>query len=340
MPRERSDRWDKLDAPLLAARQHGAIKGSQLGLSRTTISRWVDEGRLYRKYRGVYAYGHPHLAREGRWMAAVLAAGDGAALAGMSVAFVWELTRHEPREIEVLAPKRRQVPGVRVRECRNLDPRDVTVWNGIPVTTVARMLVDLTDDQPADVAREPDPRGCLPRPFQPRSDARLHGPRQRPPQPRRPRSRAAHARCGQRRHSLPARAALSPARSRGRTSPNRCSTRSSTASRSMPTGPACASRSTDRTTSAPARRSTTASATPRYAPPATPSCASAKRTSTNARRGSWHDSRFRRRARDAPCSRSRRAARRTAAGSPARRPWYPYRRAGCRRTAGGRPSRP
>ncbi len=151
MPRERSDRWNKLDAPLLAARQHGAIKGSQLGLSRATISRWVDEGRLYRKYRGVYAYGHPHLAREGRWMAAVLAAGDGAALTGMIVALVWELTRQEPREIEVLAPKRRHVPGVRVRECRNLDPRDMTEWRGIPVTTVARMLVDLTDDEPADV---------------------------------------------------------------------------------------------------------------------------------------------------------------------------------------------
>jgi hypothetical protein len=46
----------------------------------------------------------------------------------------------------VVSPKRRQIEGVRVHHCRNLDPRDVTVFRGIPVTTVARTLVDLTDD--------------------------------------------------------------------------------------------------------------------------------------------------------------------------------------------------
>ena len=45
------------------------------------------------------------------------------------------------------------------------------------------------------------------------------------------------------------------------------------------------------------------------------------------------------RARGAPCSRSRRAARRTAAGSRARRPSCRSPTGGCRRTAGGRPSR-
>jgi hypothetical protein len=66
----------------VAARQHGAIKSSQLGLSSATIARWVDAGRLYPRYRGVYAYGHPQLSREGEWMAGVLAGGAGAALAG------------------------------------------------------------------------------------------------------------------------------------------------------------------------------------------------------------------------------------------------------------------
>jgi very-short-patch-repair endonuclease len=45
----------------------------------------------------------------------------------------------------VLAPRKRNLPGVRVRAHRSLDPRDVTVRDGIPVTTVPRTLVDLSD---------------------------------------------------------------------------------------------------------------------------------------------------------------------------------------------------
>src|SRR3954453_21656453 len=48
---------------------------------------------------------------------------------------------------------------------------------------------------------------------------------------------------------------------------------------------------------------------------------------------------FRPRGRAAWCSRSPHAARRTGAGSPGPPPWCRCRRAGCRRTAGGRPSR-
>ncbi len=34
---------------------------------------------------------------------------------------------------------------MQVHRCKNLDPRDVTVRNGIPVTTVARTIVDLAE---------------------------------------------------------------------------------------------------------------------------------------------------------------------------------------------------
>jgi hypothetical protein len=67
-------------------------------------------------------------------------------LAGLSSAVLHEITRWREREIEVIVPKQRRAQaGFRIRTCRNLDPRDVTVVNGIPVTTVARTLVDLTD---------------------------------------------------------------------------------------------------------------------------------------------------------------------------------------------------
>jgi very-short-patch-repair endonuclease len=91
------------------------------------------------------------LSREGEWLAAVLAAGDGAGLASLSAAFLHQLTRFEPPQIHVITPKRRRRQhGFVLHTCRNLDPRDITRFNGIPVTTVARTLVDLTDAQTPD----------------------------------------------------------------------------------------------------------------------------------------------------------------------------------------------
>ena len=79
-------------------------------------------------------------------MAAVLAAGKGAALAGMSAAALWRISRWTPDEIHVIAPgNHRPRRDFRLQTCRNLDKRDVTSQYGIPATSVARTLVDLTE---------------------------------------------------------------------------------------------------------------------------------------------------------------------------------------------------
>ena len=58
----------------------------------------------------------------------------------------WEVWGGPTRITEVLAPRGRRPKGpVLVLTYRRLDPADVTVHKGIPVTTVARTLVDLTD---------------------------------------------------------------------------------------------------------------------------------------------------------------------------------------------------
>jgi hypothetical protein len=142
----------------VAAGQHGVVRTQQTGLDSAALNRAVRAGALYRKYRGVYAVGHPHLSREGEWLAAVFAAGDGAALASFSAAVLWEITRFKETEIIVVSPRRhRPQPGFRVIT-RRLDPRDVLTHNGIPVTTVARTLIDLADhlapDQLAFVIHE------------------------------------------------------------------------------------------------------------------------------------------------------------------------------------------
>jgi very-short-patch-repair endonuclease len=128
----------------LAECQHGVVAARQLlalGLARGAIDRRVQAGELHVWYRGVYAVGHRVLTREGRWMAAVLAAGPGAVLSHRSAAALWEIRRSARPRIEVTAPRRSR-HGIQVHQAR-LAPDEVTVHNGIPVTTPARTLVDL-----------------------------------------------------------------------------------------------------------------------------------------------------------------------------------------------------
>ena len=78
----------------IASRQHGVISSTQLiaaGLTTSAIGRWVSAGRLHRIHRGVYAVGHTALTHRGRWMAAVLACGEGAALSHTDAAYLLDL---------------------------------------------------------------------------------------------------------------------------------------------------------------------------------------------------------------------------------------------------------
>ena len=133
----------------LARRQHGVVALEQLvalGLSARAVQQRAARGRLHRLHRGVYAVGHTALAREGRWLAAVLACGEGAALSHRSGGALHSLRQSSHVRIEVTAPRGRKGPSaVDVHRSRNLPPHHVTTVDGIPVTTPARTLVDLAD---------------------------------------------------------------------------------------------------------------------------------------------------------------------------------------------------
>ncbi|MDA0162350.1 DUF559 domain-containing protein [Solirubrobacter ginsenosidimutans] len=136
----------------LAGGQHGLVTKAQIvaaGLSTSALSDRVKPGVLHRHHRGVYSVGHAALSREGEMFAAVLAARDGAALGHDSVAELFELQRGPSPEIHVVVPKRRTVPGVRVHRA-TLHPLDLIVYRGIPMTNVARTLVDLSETWTAD----------------------------------------------------------------------------------------------------------------------------------------------------------------------------------------------
>jgi len=130
----------------LAARQHGVLTANQLGMSSSSITKRVRSGTLHRVHHGVYALGHDRLSQNGEFMAAVLAAGKGAALCGLSAAVYWKAWRRKVDEIHVLVPRaHRPHPGFVVHTTRRIYPSDVIEHDGIPVTTMARTLVDLTD---------------------------------------------------------------------------------------------------------------------------------------------------------------------------------------------------
>jgi very-short-patch-repair endonuclease len=137
----------------LAGRQHGVVgrkQLDQLGVGKGAIERRLGRGRLHRVHRGVYSVGHPLLTREGRYMAAVLACGDGAVLSHLSAAVLWRILRKERRRVHVTVPGsggRARRNGIVVHRAA-LGEREVTKVAGIPVTTPGRTVVDLADTEP------------------------------------------------------------------------------------------------------------------------------------------------------------------------------------------------
>jgi very-short-patch-repair endonuclease len=132
----------------LAGRQHGVVTVAQLlglGVTRRMIETRLGAGRLHRIHRGVYAVGHSQLTLDGRWMAAVLACGEGAVLSHRSAAAVWGIRESAATRIDVSSPRRagRSRSGIAVHRATTLKPADVTEVHSIPCTTVARTIVDL-----------------------------------------------------------------------------------------------------------------------------------------------------------------------------------------------------
>ena len=142
----------------LAAAQFGVVTSQQLGdlgFSSSAISRMVASGRLIRLYRGVYAVGHSRLVPRGRWLAAVLACGDEAALSHREGAAISEVRRSERSRVDVTTPNRsrRGQRGIQLHCVRQRHSDEVTEIDGIRVTTIARTLLDLCDVIRADQVR-------------------------------------------------------------------------------------------------------------------------------------------------------------------------------------------
>jgi very-short-patch-repair endonuclease len=133
------------------------------GLGRRGASERAAKGQLHRIYRGVYAVGHRGLSLHGRFMAAVLACGEGAVLSYGSAAVLWDLLKPLDGPIHVSTPStsgRSRRRGIHLHRAPSLaepspSPSSLPIRGGrrgrlltthrhnIPVTTTPRTIEDL-----------------------------------------------------------------------------------------------------------------------------------------------------------------------------------------------------
>ena len=166
----KSDTHDSRIAKI-AAQQHGVITAKQLataGLGRSAISERTTSGRLHRVHQGVYAVGHRASNHHARFMAAVLACGEGAVLSHTSAAILWKLLYPIEGPVHVSIPTtfgRKRRRGIHLHRCPSLhteppaepspSPSSLPTRGGrgrrllathrdrIPVTTIQRTIEDL-----------------------------------------------------------------------------------------------------------------------------------------------------------------------------------------------------
>ena len=150
MPRSR---FDELVA--LAEDQDGLLTADQArkaGFTNSVLARLVQRGRIERTARGVYRVPYIPPGRFSQHREAVLWAkanrgpGD-VALSHATALVVYGISDANPQLIHLTVPRsarlRRQKPKGVVVHRQDLSPEEITVEEGIPLTTISRTVADL-----------------------------------------------------------------------------------------------------------------------------------------------------------------------------------------------------
>jgi hypothetical protein len=138
-----------MQVAVLMAGQEGVAALAQLvalGIGDAAVRKRARAGRLHRVYRAVYALTPVSLLSvKGRYLAAVLACGPGAALSHRSAADLHGLRKTDRAPIDVTVPGSgwRRHQGIDIHRSTTLTAADITIVEAIPVTTAARTALDL-----------------------------------------------------------------------------------------------------------------------------------------------------------------------------------------------------
>jgi very-short-patch-repair endonuclease len=140
------DRSIRVAAWVRAREQDWVISGEQLreiGFSREAIQHRLDTGRLHRLWPGVFAVGRPDVDDRARWVAALLACGEGAALSHESAGACCGMCRGGTSPVHVSVPPGRRVRLEGIRPHRRDPMPPTTTIGGIQVTVPLFTIVDL-----------------------------------------------------------------------------------------------------------------------------------------------------------------------------------------------------
>lgn len=134
----------------LAARQYGVVTREQLndlGYSDDAIDRAVASGRLHVWHRSVFAVGHEGLSPHGLCMAALLFRGQGALISFQSAVWLWGLEKKLEIPVHVSVRWRGHAQdAIGLHHCPALRDEDVSQTERLPVTGVARTLLDFASE--------------------------------------------------------------------------------------------------------------------------------------------------------------------------------------------------
>ncbi|MBJ7329548.1 MAG: hypothetical protein JHC95_06600 [Solirubrobacteraceae bacterium] len=142
-----AERWKRtgVDLATFARRSRWVMTTEELlaaGWSQSAIDRHAKSPELNRLFQGVHLYGRVDPTRDELERAALKACGPEAVLSHRSAGARHRLLRWKG-DVEVIVPTRRRRRKRLHPRVRALDPRDITIRDGLRVTTLARTLLDL-----------------------------------------------------------------------------------------------------------------------------------------------------------------------------------------------------
>ena len=132
----------------LAGLQWAVVTRDQLlaaGIGHHAIAHRVAHGRLTLLHGNVYLVGRPSRERFTAEMAAALLSPGHTVVSHDSAAAAWGTIDRVPEVVTLTVVGRdlRSRPGIHIHRTQTLDPRDVRLLEGLPVTAPARALLDL-----------------------------------------------------------------------------------------------------------------------------------------------------------------------------------------------------
>jgi predicted transcriptional regulator of viral defense system len=131
----------------LAARQEAVVGREQmrrLELSDDEIDDRIREGRIHAVFRGVFAVGHTAIGPRARMRAAVLAC-PGSVISHRSAATLLGFGKAAPAVVDLIptVERGRRIDGIKPHRVPFPGRSERGHVHGIPVTSVARTIVDL-----------------------------------------------------------------------------------------------------------------------------------------------------------------------------------------------------